>query len=33
MTKNTSVKSKQRTIDFGEVNTNKKIIGKMLDLV
>tara|TARA_R110000787_G_scaffold275256_1_gene383752 strand:+ start:92 stop:742 length:651 start_codon:yes stop_codon:yes gene_type:complete len=33
MTKNTSVKSKQRTIDFGEVNTNKKIVGKMLDLV
>jgi|TARA_B110000881_G_C18447845_1_gene449481 hypothetical protein len=27
------VKSKQRTIDFGEVNTGKKIVEKMLDLV
>ena len=27
------VKSKQRTIDFGEVNTGKKIVEKMLDLM
>ena len=33
MKKNILNKSKQRTIDFGEVNTNEKIVKKMLDLV
>ena len=27
------IKSKQRTVDFGEVNTNSKIVSKMVDLV
>jgi len=27
------IKSKQRTIDFGEVNTNTEIVSKMVDLV